>query len=250
RIIQAPREASAVAMRELEAFAATRVRKDGAMEDRVTGNLIGASFLHTSSRALDPQLHTHFTLFNATLDPVEQRWKALQSSGMYDAIKYGTAVYQNELANRLHGLGYGTRQTAHGFEVQGVSPEIIDRFSKRSKQRDEAVAKREKSLGRRLTKDEISNVVHKSRPRKLKDASEAEVRGQQLSELGFFEKRILKKVIAEANGQRLEPTERVQLGQATDYAIAHVFSRQSVVPEYTLLEASLVKGYGQVRLAD
>jgi conjugative relaxase-like TrwC/TraI family protein len=253
RILQAHREASDVALKELEAYAGTRVRKGGAMEDRTTANLVGAAFRHTSSRALDPQLHTHFTLFNATLDPVEQRWKALQSSRMYDAIKYGTAVYRNELANRLHGLGYGTRQTAHGFEVQGVDSKIISRFSKRSKQRDEAVAKMEKKLGHRLNKDEISNVVHKSRPKKLKDASEAEVRGQQLNELGFFEKRALKRVIAEANGVAWKPqtmAERVHLGQATQYAQEHVFARQSVAPAHQLLEAALVKGYGQIALPE
>ena len=95
RIVEAHREAAAVAIRELEAFAGTRVRKSGAMEDRATGNLVAAAFVHTSSRALDPQLHTHFTVFNATFDPVENRWKALQSSGMFGAIHYGTAVYRN-----------------------------------------------------------------------------------------------------------------------------------------------------------
>ena len=223
------------------------------MDDRTTANLIGAAFRHTSSRALDPQLHTHFTLFNATFDPVEKRWKALQSSRMYDAIRYGTSVYRNELAKRLHGLGYATRQTAHGFEVAGVEPKIIERFSKRSKQRDQAVAREEKRLNRRLTKDEISNVVHKSRPKKLKDASENEVRAQQLDELSFFEKRALKHVVAEANGVAWKPqtlAEQVNLGQAVQYAQAHVFARQSVAPEHALLEAALIKGYGQVELPD
>ena len=36
--------------------------------DRTTGNLVAAAFVHDSSRALDPQLHTHFTVFNATFD--------------------------------------------------------------------------------------------------------------------------------------------------------------------------------------
>jgi conjugative relaxase-like TrwC/TraI family protein len=253
RILQAHREASDVALKELEAFAGARVRKNGAMEDRTTANLIGAAFRHTSSRALDPQLHTHFTLFNATYDATEKQWKALQSSGMYDAIRYGTAVYRNELAKRLHGFGYATRETAHGFEVAGVEPKIIERFSKRSKQRDQAVAREEKRLDRKLTKDEISNVVHKSRPKKLKDASEEEVRGQQLDELGFFEKRGLKKLIAEASGVAWKPQtmeERVHLGQAVQYAEAHVFSRQSVAPEHALFEAALVKGCGQVELPE
>ena len=48
-----------IAFRELETFAATRVRKQGSQTDRMTGNLVAAAFTHTSSRALDPLLHTH-----------------------------------------------------------------------------------------------------------------------------------------------------------------------------------------------
>ena len=55
-----------LAFRELESFAAMRVRKQGCLTDRTTGNLVAASFVHDSSRTLDPQLHTHFTVFNAT----------------------------------------------------------------------------------------------------------------------------------------------------------------------------------------
>ena len=248
RIVQAHREAAAVALKELEAFAGTRVRRDGAMEDRTTGSLVGAAFQHTSSRALDPQLHTHFTLFNATFDPEEKRWKALQTSGMFGAIHYGTAVYRNELAARLHRLGYSTRQTAHGFEIEGVKPEIIQRFSKRAQQRNAAVAREEKRLGRKLTNDEVSHVVHQSRPRKRKDVSERDVRAAQLDEIGFFEKRELRAVVAQAQGERKDFRETVHLGAAMDHAIEHAFSRASVAPEHALLEAALVKGCGQLEL--
>ena len=248
RILDAHREAANLALKELEAFAGARVRKDGAMSDRITANLVGAAFEHTSSRALDPQLHTHFTLFNATYDQTEKQWKALQSSGMFEAIRYGTAVYRNELADKLHGLGYNTRQTAHGFEIAGVDQKIIQRFSKRAQQRDEVVAKEEQRLGRKLSKDEVSHVVHQSRPRKQKDISAEEVREKQLGELGFFEKRGLKRLVTEANGVRKDFSERVHLGQATDYALDHAFARQSVVPEHQLLQAALVKGCGQIPL--
>ena len=68
RLVAAHEEATRIAFRELETFAATRVRKQGNQRDRTTGNLVAAAFTHTSSRALDPLLHTHFTVFNATFD--------------------------------------------------------------------------------------------------------------------------------------------------------------------------------------
>jgi conjugative relaxase-like TrwC/TraI family protein len=249
RIIEAHKEASGIALRELEQFAATRVRKDGVQEqDRVTGNLVGAAFVHTTSRALDPQLHTHFVLFNCTWDKTEQRWKALQTGDMFGAINYGTAVYRNELAKRLHQLGYSIRRTGSAFEIEGVESRFIERFSKRSQQRDMAVKRQEARLGRKLTKQEVAHVVHQSRPKKIKGVSDEQVRQQQLGEIGFFEKRALRKVVAAADGRPKDFAQRVRPDEAVEHGIAHVFERASVVPRRKILEAALVKGCGQLDL--
>jgi conjugative relaxase-like TrwC/TraI family protein len=250
RILQAHQEASTRALRELEQFAATRIRKGGIQaQDRVTGNLVGAAFTHTASRALDPQLHTHFVLFNCTWDNTEHRWKALQTSAMFDAIHYGTAVYRNELARRLHQLGYGLRRTGKAFGIEGVSPMLIDRFSKRSKERDAAVARAEQRLGRKLTRNEIAHVVHQTRPKKIKGATDEQVRQQQLGEIGFFEKRALRKVVEAANSQPRDVAQRVTTDDAIKHGVQHVFERQSVARQHHLLEAALVKGCGQLDLA-
>jgi len=60
RLVTAHEEAARIAFCELETFAAARVRKQGNQRDRITGNLVAAQFVHTSSRELDPLLHTHF----------------------------------------------------------------------------------------------------------------------------------------------------------------------------------------------
>ncbi len=73
RLVEAHEAAARIAFGELETFAGARVRKPGRQRDRTTGNLVAASFLHDSSRALDPQLHTHFTVFNATFDDSQER---------------------------------------------------------------------------------------------------------------------------------------------------------------------------------
>ncbi len=150
RLVTAHEEATRIAFRELETFAATRVRKQGGQKDRTTGNLAAAAFTHTSSRALDPQLHTHFTVFNATFDETEKCWKALEARGMYDAIRYGTAVYRNELAKRVQQIGYRIQPAKHGFQIEGVSDEVLKRFSKRAQQRDAVVQELEQKLGRKL----------------------------------------------------------------------------------------------------
>jgi len=249
RILQAHQEASTIALRELEQFAATRIRKGGIQEqDRVTGNLVGAAFVHTTSRALDPQLHTHFVLFNSTWDQTEQRWKALQTSAMFDAIHYATAVYRNELARHLHQLGYALRNTGSAFEIKGVSSTLIDRFSKRSQERDRAVQRQEQKLGRKLTKNEVAHVVHKTRQKKLKGATDEQVRQQQLGELGFLERRGLRKVVATANGQPLGFMWPITINEAVEHGVQHVFERTSVAPQHKIMEAALVKGCGQLNL--
>ena len=43
RLISAHEEAARIAFRELETFAATRVRKQGNQRDRTTGNLVAAA---------------------------------------------------------------------------------------------------------------------------------------------------------------------------------------------------------------
>ena len=83
RIVEAHEQAVTAALYQLQNFAATRVRKDGQCTDRNTGNLVAAVFRHDTSRALDPHLHSHAIIFNATFDAVEKQLKALQNHVMF-----------------------------------------------------------------------------------------------------------------------------------------------------------------------
>ena len=56
RLVTAHEEATRIAFRELETFAATRVRKQGSQKDRTTGNLVAAAFTHTSSARTRPAI--------------------------------------------------------------------------------------------------------------------------------------------------------------------------------------------------
>ncbi len=249
RIVDAHQAAARIAIKELEQFAASRVRQAGKNEQRLTGNLVGVEFLHNSSRTLDPQLHTHFVLFNCTFDGVEQRWKALETFGMHEAIHYGTEVYRNELANRLHALGYNTERAAKGFEIKGVLPEIRERFSKRSTQIKAVVQEVEQKLGRKLSNNEVAYAVHKARPKKVTGITQTEVRQHQLNQLSRDEKRRLDSIIRSANGAPVYVEHQVSAMEALDHAQEHVFERASTVPEHKLLHAALVHGRGQVVLS-
>lgn len=248
RLIEAHETAAWVAFRELEMFAATRVRKQGGQANRTTGNLVAAAFVHDSSRALDPQLHTHFTVFNATFDGTERRWKALEARAMYDAIRYGTAVYRNELAKQVRQIGYAIRPANHGFEIEGVHNDVLKRFSKRSQQRDAVIKEMEQRLGRKLSNNEISHAVHQSRSKKVKGIATAEVREWQLSQLSTDERQLLEKLCQSAQPTRL-PRIALLEKQAMSYAVDHAFERKSVVPEHDLLDVALSHRPGEVDLS-
>jgi conjugative relaxase-like TrwC/TraI family protein len=247
RLVTAHEEATRLAFRELETFAATRVRKQGGQKDRTTGNLAAAAFTHTSSRALDPQLHTHFTVFNATFDKEERCWKALEARGMYDAIRYGTAVYRNELAKRVLQIGYRIQPSKHGFQIEGVSEEVLKQFSKRAQQRDAVVQELEHRLGRKLSNNAISLAVHQSRAEKVKGISTTEVRERQLAQLSSEEQQSLQKLCASVRPSSL-PRIALAENQVLDQAVAHVFERKSVVPEHELLNVALAHRLGEVDL--
>ena len=108
----------------------------------------------------------------------------------------------------------------------------------------------EQRLGRKLTSNEIAHVVHQTRPKKIKGATDEQVRQQQLGEIGFFEKRALRKVVEAANGQpqRFHATGQDAM-RPSSMASQHVFERASVAPQHRILEAALVKGRGQLDLA-
>ncbi len=248
RLVEAHEAAAKIAFREMETFAATRVRK-GRVEshDRVTGNLVAAAFVHDSSRALDPQLHTHFTVFNATFDERERCWKALQARGMYDAIRYGTAVYRNELARRVQEIGYCITPAKHGFEIKGVSDGVLKRFSKRAQQRDAVIKEMEEKLGHKLSNDEISHAVHQSRAKKVKGISTGVVRERQLAQISADEQQSLQTLRSSARPSRLPRIALVE-NQALNHAVQHLFERKSVVPEHELLNVALSHRLGAVDL--
>src|SRR5262249_32587256 len=156
-----------------EAHAAARIRQDGANADRTTGNLALAVYHHDTSRELDPQLHAHAVAANLTYDGAEDRWKALQASGMYERRAYLTEVYRNSLACQVRSLGYeiedhrDAKGRDNGFEIRGVSQELLTNYSQRSRQRDEAVEDFKETQGRSPTDNEVAVLVRESRPDKL-----------------------------------------------------------------------------------
>lgn len=173
RLLEAHDAAAKLAFAELEKFAARQASTALTRINIPTGNVVAASFRHTASRALDPQVHTHFVTANATWDERVRDWRALTEFEMVSAIRYAGKVYQNEMARSCRALGYeitesrDNRGTVTGFEIRGVPAEVCRRFSKRRAQIELGIAKFIESHGREPASGEIHAIAVSSRDRKL-----------------------------------------------------------------------------------
>jgi conjugative relaxase-like TrwC/TraI family protein len=257
RLNQAHEIAVAEALRELESYAGTRVRQSGANEDRTTGNLVVAVYHHDTSRELDPQLHTHAVAGNLTWDGTEGRWKALQASGIYERRAYLTEVYRNALAREVRSLGYeiedrrDARGRDAGFEIRGVSDSLLERYSQRSRQRDDAIEEFTARNGRQPTDNEVAVLVRESRADKLVEISTDEVRERQTARLMPEESRSLDHLRESAlKGSARHGQARESASPSLLYAQDHIFERVSVAEEHHLLTETLRHGRGRIHLAE
>jgi TrwC relaxase len=142
---------------------------------------------HDTSRELDPQLHTYTVAANLTYDGTEGRWKALQASGIYERRAYLTEVYRNSLAREVGALGYeidnrtDARGRDCGFEIRGLSRELLDRFNLIrgvcSAMRRSGSSSGRTDERRRTTKSPFSSGTRG--PTKLTEISTEEVRARQ-----------------------------------------------------------------------
>jgi conjugative relaxase-like TrwC/TraI family protein len=135
RVLQAHHQAVSAALLVLEQrYAQTRVSTIAGRQQIKTGNLIASVFTHATSREVEPQLHSHCVVINATQLP-DGRWQSWSNDGAIAHQKLLGQIYQNELALRLRQLGYGIEGRSHGqFELKGYSPELLKVFSTRRQQ--------------------------------------------------------------------------------------------------------------------
>jgi conjugative relaxase-like TrwC/TraI family protein len=253
RLVACHEKAVSEALQELERAAASRVRRSGANTDRLTGNLAIAVYHHDTSRELDPQLHTHAVATNLTYDGTEGCWKALQATGIYKRRAYMTEVYRSSLAWEVRSLGYEIEDRRdgkgndNGFEIRGVSNDLLRKFSQRSRQRDEAITGFKAEKGRQPTDKEVAVLVRESRADKLVEISTERLRTRQLDRLTPEEIRQMAELRAKATSKpiAIQSPER-----SLEFAKDHVFERVSVSGDYEILTEALRHGRGQISHSD
>ncbi|RYG99222.1 MAG: conjugative relaxase [Alphaproteobacteria bacterium] len=107
----------------------TRRGKAGRINEQA--RTVVAVFEHSTSRALDPQLHSHALLLNVAVRE-DGSTGVVSSPKVFASKMTAGALYRTELAYRLEqDLGLPIRKRGAFFEVEGVSKDLSESFSKR-----------------------------------------------------------------------------------------------------------------------
>lgn len=266
RIIQAHDRAVAKAMEAAEARAQARHKTNGRSTIERTGNLVIAKFRHETSRAKDPQLHTHAVVMNVTRR-ADGQWRALRNDEIVKATKYLGAVYRAELAAELQKQGYQLRQERDGaFELAHISRKQLEAFSQRSAQVEQ------KLQAQGLTRETATSAqkqaaTMQSRAKKDRGMERQTLHQdwkQRAAQLGIdFERRDWAGTGAEASLGRLDRKEHESGGRAAAiepasvaatravrFAINHLTERQAVMQERELIDVAMKHSVGSAQARD
>jgi conjugative relaxase-like TrwC/TraI family protein len=125
---------------------------DGQRAPRIASNgMVGAAFTHTTSRALDPQLHTHVVLANLA-QGTDGRWSALDSRTLHREATTASYLYQHLLRAQLtQRLGVAWTDVDRGVaEIDGVPLPVRREFTTRRRQIEAALTRRGVKAGAEL----------------------------------------------------------------------------------------------------
>ncbi|ELN6884917.1 relaxase domain-containing protein [Vibrio alginolyticus] len=234
-----------------------RNRTKDTVEYEKTGSLVAATFKHTTSRALDPQLHTHCVVMNLT-QRNDGQWRSTENKPIFIDQKHLGLVYRQSLAQEVGSLGFRLEHQGKDgtWEVAGVSKETVRELSKRSEAIGDALEARGK------TRETATAVEKETATLDTRDRKVAAERGELLNrwhaELGKEKLEELEEVIAQSR-EKIPSLElqseailaRVQLAnEAVMWATEHLGERDTSWTHHDLVkEASRYAG-SRVLLSD
>jgi conjugative relaxase-like TrwC/TraI family protein len=136
-ILDAFRQALRETMEAMEASVKVRVRKRGQFSERVVCNMAWAEFIHFTARPVkcktDPHLHGHAFVPNVCWDHVEGMWKAIDVASVKEDGEHWQTRFQKRFGKRLEERGFDVVWKGDNFEIAGISRDMIERFSGRTK---------------------------------------------------------------------------------------------------------------------
>ena len=243
----------------LDTHAGLSRRGTDGFEQVATDGLVAALFDHRTSRAGDPQLHTHALVLNKVRCG-DGRWRTLDATELFHHKKSAGMIYQSALRNEMNQrLGVLFEQVnEHGQgEIRGVPAELLKMWSKRTAAIDiEAlpiIAEYEKLLGRTLSRAEraavMKTAVLKTRPGKTHPEASAlhATWAQEAARAGWTPERLRHAVPTQPGGPTRErsgrdaaragetvfPTDPTRDGPSRAHTLAAILPTNTSEPQRT-----------------
>ncbi len=183
-VVEAHDAAVAAVVDWIEDHAHTRYRVEGQVGVFDTEGIVAAVFRQHTSRALDPQLHSHVVIPNRVASN-DGRWLSLDARTLKKDQQTLSALYHAGLRAELtKALGVGWREPVNGIaEMAGIDDEVLAEFSSRTAEVEERMADKterfEESFDRAPTPRERwrldREAVVDSRPAKVHGCDPAEL---------------------------------------------------------------------------
>ncbi len=229
-------------MREIEREMRTRVRKSRQNNERVTGNMVWAQFIHTTACPVkgvcDPQLHAYVLVFNMTWDEQEKRWKAGKFRELKRDAPYFQAAFRVRLANKLQELGFGIERRGDDFEIAGIPAEVLKRFSRRTEVVERLA--QERGITNPKWKGELGPKTRESRGKPCSLVAQRKEWNRRLT-------REERAILASAYRREIAfAQQRNEEAWAVYQAIRHCLAAGAIVPERRLVTEALKRGLGAV----
>lgn len=182
------------------------------------GGIVAALFEHSSSRAGDPQLHTHAVVCN-----ISENGKRIDFDIFFKHVV--GAYYRVELARELEKLGFVIERDKQSFRIAGISTEIERELSKRAEQIAATGASTDKArdVATLATRDKKSET-----PR-----AEAFARAREVARAHNFS---IEHVM---HSPRARDTREVEVNK--EQLLKELFSQASTLTEQQLMRALLIE---------
>jgi conjugative relaxase-like TrwC/TraI family protein len=185
---------------------------------------LAAAYTHRSSRAGDPQLHTHVLIANATQGP-DGRWTRLYHPAIYDHAKTAGYIYEAHLRHEMtQRLGVRWGEVRRGIaEIEGFADSHLREFSTRRAEILEATGPDASARAR-----QIANLT--TRQAKERDITQESLRERwraKAEEIGLSQESIR----ATMGRERQVPEGRVSIAEVEAALTAHAshFDRRDAI---------------------
>jgi len=247
RLIKAHDEAVKSALTYVEdALVETRRRINGEIVVVPGKGVIAGLFRHDTSRALDPQLHTHAVIANMVRNDTGG-FTALHNTAVFEHVKLGSEIYRASLAKSVTDLGYTVQRTGKDrlVEIVEVPSTLVEQFSKRRQEIEEALTDRNIPENPRsaamaaLATRAVKEAVVDREALRAEWLSEAAQHGLHRSEIDALITGTKFKAATRLGGVTRDGRPILDTDRAVHQAISHLAERQTVFGQKQLLETAL-----------